>query len=317
MEFKLASAKATLAPNARIVPPVAAAATISFTNATVTSTTGVRNTHRGVRLNGQPLVYLHSSTFSKGAYGVYSYNTTLGNYISADQCNFLDCNTGMYVHDKGIIATGCAFDNCNDGLIAVQMAHTSYLYDCSARRNSGTGVSFQGSSTLNVWNPAFNYNAIGLSVGEARAVVACGSVGLNKRYGFKIHHGGTLHMDDNHSGHDPVTAVKNGTTIWCQLANNVYLDLGYNSLKPWSPVCRKAFMEPSCASLTAPRNKRARTIGTARWAHPSPARTIPSPLAGRRCNSLTPPAVPSSPAARCRLLPQVEAARSPVRRCPA
>ncbi|MCO5275811.1 MAG: right-handed parallel beta-helix repeat-containing protein [Flavobacteriales bacterium] len=267
VEFKLANAKATLASNARIVPPVAAAATISFTNATVTSTTGVRNTHRGVRLNGQPLVYLHGSTFSKGAYGVYSYNTTLGNYISADQCNFLDCNTGMYVHDKGIIATGCAFDNCNDGLIAVQMAHTSYLYDCSARRNSGTGVSFQGSSTLNVWNPAFNYNAIGLSVGEARAVVACGSVGLNKRYGFKVHHGGTLHMDDNHSGHDPVTAVKNGTTIWCQLANNVYLDLGYNSLKPMVAGMQKSLYgtflcQPYGIPQQARKNNWNGTVGT-------------------------------------------------------
>ena len=267
VEFKLANAKATLASNARIVPPVAAAATINFTNATVTSPTGVRNTHRGVRLNGQPLVYLNNSTFSKGAYGVYSYNTTLGNYISADQCNFLDCNTGMYVHDKGIIATGCAFDNCNDGLIAVQMAHTSYLYDCSARRNSGTGVSFQGSSTLNVWNPAFNYNAIGLSVGEARAVVACGSVGLNKRYGFKIHHGGTLHMDDNHSGHDPVTAVKNGTTIWCQLANNVYLDLGYNSLKPMVAGMQKSLYgtflcQPYGTPQQARKNNWNGTVGT-------------------------------------------------------
>ncbi|MBS1569768.1 MAG: hypothetical protein JST45_10030, partial [Bacteroidetes bacterium] len=232
VEFSLINGKATLADNTRIVPPVTNAATVKFINATVTSNTGLRNTHLGVRLNGQALLTLSNSTFSKGNYGVYSYNSTLGNSPVPQFCSFIDCNTGMYNYDKGIKAISCKFDKCTDGLVCVQMAHTSYLNDCSAQKNAQTGVSFQGSSTLNVTNPAFNYNTVGLSIGGATAVVACGSVSLNKRCGFLVHHGGTLRMDDNHSGHDPVTAVKNGTSILCQQANNVYLDLGQNSLKP-------------------------------------------------------------------------------------
>lgn len=266
VEFKLASAKATLAPNARIVPPVAAAATISFINATVTSPTGVRNNHRGVRLNGQPLVYLNNSTFSKGAYGVYSYNTTLGNYIMASQCSFLDCNTGMYAYDKGIIATKCEFNNCNDGLIAVQMSQTSSLTDCGARYNQNMGVSFQGSATLKVANPAFDHNTIGLAVSAATAVVACGSVSYNGKRGFQLTDGATLRMDGAAGPHDPVTAIRNGATIWCQLANNAYLDQGYNSLRPQytgtqSALCGTFLCQPYSATQPARKNNWNGTVG--------------------------------------------------------
>jgi hypothetical protein len=267
VEFSLLTGKATLADNARIVPPVTNAATVKFINAIVTSNTGLRNTHRGVRLNGQALLMLSNSTFSKGNYGVYSYNSTLGNSPVPQFCSFLDCNTGMYNYDKGIKAISCKFDKCTDGLVCVQMAHTSYLNDCSAQKNAQTGVSFQGSSTLNVTNPAFNYNTIGLSIGGATAVVACGSVSLNKRCGFLVHHGGTLRMDDNHTGHDPVTAVKNGTSILCQQANNVYLDLGLNSLKPMVTGAQNSLFgtflcQPYSITQPARKNNWNGTVGT-------------------------------------------------------
>ncbi|MBS1569654.1 MAG: right-handed parallel beta-helix repeat-containing protein, partial [Bacteroidetes bacterium] len=267
VEFSLLTGKATLADNARIVPPVTNAATVKFINATVTSNTGLRNTHRGVRLNGQALLTLSNSTFSKGNYGVYSYNSTLGNSPVPEYCSFIDCNTGMYNYDKGIKAISCKFDKCTDGLVCVQMAHTSYLNDCSAQKNAQTGVSFQGSSTLNVTNPAFNYNTIGLSIGGATAVVACGSVSLNKRCGFLVHHGGTLRMDDNHTGHDPVTAVKNGTSILCQQANNVYLDLGLNSLKPMVTGAQNSLFgtflcQPYSITQPARKNNWNGTVGT-------------------------------------------------------
>lgn len=267
VEFSLLTGKATLVDNARIVPPVTNAATVKFINATVTSNTGLRNTHRGVHLNGQALLTLSNSTFSKGNYGVYSYNSTLGNSPVPQFCSFIDCNTGMYNYDKGIKAISCKFDKCTDGLVCVQMAHTSYLNDCSAQKNAQTGVSFQGSSTLNVTNPAFNYNTVGLSIGGATAVVACGSVSLNKRCGFLVHHGGTLRMDDNHSGHDPVTAVKNGTSILCQQANNVYLDLGQNSLKPMVTGAQNSLFgtflcQPYSVTQPARKNNWNGTVGT-------------------------------------------------------
>ncbi len=233
VEFSLLNGKATLAANARIVPPVAAAATVKFVNSVVTSSTGVRNSHRGVRLNGQPLLTLQNSTFSMGQYGVYSYNTTLGTKPAPLDCQFLDCTTGMYNYDKGINALGCSFNACDDGLVCEQMAQTSMLTDCTAQNNTGTGVRVQGSSVLGVLNPAFDHNTIGLDVGGATAAVACGSVSHNDQYGFFIHDGATLRMDIDLSGpHDPVTAVQNGHSIFCDQANNVYLDQGFNSLKP-------------------------------------------------------------------------------------
>jgi len=233
VDFSLLNGKATLAANARIVPPVAAAATVKFVNSVVTSSTGVRNSHRGVRLNGQPLLTLQNSTFSMGQYGVYSYNTTLGTKPAPLDCQFLDCTTGMYNYDKGINALGCSFNACDDGLVCEQMAQTSMLTDCTAQNNTGTGVRVQGSSVLGVLNPAFDHNTIGLDVGGATAAVACGSVSHNDQYGFFIHDGATLRLDIDQSGpHDPVTAVQNGVTIFCDQANNVYLDQGFNCLKP-------------------------------------------------------------------------------------
>ena len=164
---------------------------------------------------------------------MYSYNTTLGTKPAPVDCQFLDCATGMYNYDKGINALGCSFNACDDGLVCEQMAQTSMLTDCTAANNTGTGVRVQGSSVLGVLNPAFDHNSIGMDVSGATAAVACGSVSHNGDHGFFIHDGATLRLDIDLSGpHDPVTAVENGVTIFCDLANNVYLDQGFNSLKP-------------------------------------------------------------------------------------
>src|SRR5690606_33888735 len=74
-EFTLREGTAKLADGARIVPPVTNSCAISFIDARVTSTTGTRNLHRGVRLNGQYLLTLSNSIFEKGNYGIYSYNS--------------------------------------------------------------------------------------------------------------------------------------------------------------------------------------------------------------------------------------------------
>jgi hypothetical protein len=267
LEFSLLNGKATLADGARIVPPITNTCSINFVNAVVTSASGVRNTHRGLRLNGQANAVLNSSTFSKGKYGAYSYNTTLGNGPAPLNCSFVDCDLGMFNYDRRIVAQGCKFNGCNDGLVCQQMSQTSWLTDCTAQNNSGTGVSFQGSATLNVKNPAFDLNAVGLAVSGATAVVNCGSVSKNGKRGFFIEHGGTLHMDDNHTGHDPVTAIKNGTTILCKGANNVYLDLGFNSLKPVIPGAQQSLYgtflcQPYSVTQPARKNNWNGTVGT-------------------------------------------------------
>ncbi len=268
VEFSLLKGTATLANNARIVPPVTNTATIKFTDAIVTSSTGVRNNHRGVRLNGQALVTLKNSTFMMGAYGVYSYNTTLGNSLSPESCSFIDCRIGMYNYDKGLKALDCKFDDCSNGLVCEQMAATSYLNDCTARHNTQNGVTFKGFTTLNVKNPAFDYNTIGLELSQATAVISCGSISLNGKRGISVADGASVRMDDPGGvGHDPVTAVKNGTTIYCQLANNVYLDLGYNTLYPQSPGTQNALYgtflcQPYGVPQLARKNNWNGTVGT-------------------------------------------------------
>ncbi|MBK9421080.1 MAG: T9SS type A sorting domain-containing protein [Flavobacteriales bacterium] len=234
VEFSLKKGTATLADQARIVPPVTTTCSINFVNALVTSSTGVRNLHRGVRLNGQPNVVLNASTFSKGQVGIYSYNTTLGNGLSMLNCQFLDCDYGMRNYDKSLTASGCSYNINGIGLWCQQMSQTSNLVNCTAGGNAQTGVIVQGTATMNVTNPEFDYNGItGMEISHATAKVACGSVSHNGKDGFEVNQGGVLRMDAAGLGaHDPVTALLNGTTIHCIIAQNVYLDLGTNSLRP-------------------------------------------------------------------------------------
>ncbi|MGV9013255.1 MAG: right-handed parallel beta-helix repeat-containing protein [Flavobacteriales bacterium] len=233
LEFSLRKGTAIMGPNARIVPSLYNGTSINFVNAVVTSSTGVRNTHRGVWLLGQSNLVLNASTFSKGIYGVYSTNNWLGTSPNVLNCKFLDCNVGFYNYDKGINALDCSFDDCSAGLQCLQMSQTSWLKNCTAQNNTGTGVSFQGTSVLNVVNPALDGNAVGLDVDHATAKVSCGSVSYNGKTGFLVQNGATLRMDGISMGaHDPVTAIENAGTIRCMAAENVYLDLGGNSLRP-------------------------------------------------------------------------------------
>ena len=314
VEFSLLSAKATLANNARIVPPVTNTATVKFVNAAVTSSTGMRNTHRGVRLNGQALLTLNNSSFSKGTYGAYSYNTTLGNAPNPVNCSFEDCNTGLYNYDKGINAGDCHFDKNDAGLVCLQMSITSFLTNCTAKFNSGTGVSYQGSSTLHVENPAFDKNAIGLEVIGATALVNCGSVSYNGKRGFFVHHAGTLRMDTNHGDdHHPVTALKNGVTIQCQLANNVYLDLGYNSLRPVTTGSQNSIFgtflcQPYSVTQPARKNNWNGTIGT-----PLTPADYSITTCGSNLQFIDPSSIPPTPCGQVELM---LASQCPVPPCP-
>lgn len=260
VEFSLLKGTATLADNARIIPPVSNSTLVKFVNAVVTSSSGIRNTHRGVRLNGQAQLTLNNSTFSKGVYGIYSYNTTLGNKPVLSDCNFLDCATGMYNYDQGIKAIGCTFSSCDNGLRCLQMSQTSYLSDCKAQYNTGTGVGYQGSSTLKILSPAFDGNRTGLHLSGATALVDCGSLSRNDDTGIRVEQGATLRMDPiNNTVHNPVTLLNNGTTIRCVQANNIYVDLGYNTLKPLTTGTQNALngtflCQPYAATQPANRN---------------------------------------------------------------
>lgn len=235
-EFTLRLGTATLHEGARIVPPVTSTCAINFINARVTSPFSARNTHRGVRLNGQPFVILKESTFSNGENGLYCYNTVLGSRPFVQGCSFLNCGTGMYNYDRGIIATDSRFNQCDRGLICEQMFESSSLTHCEAIGNVNTGVHFQGAAKLRVLDPEFDGNDIGLALHQVRASVECGSISENITYGILVQDGATLFMNGTTGDpHDPVTAIDNEVTIQCAKANNCYLHLGYNSLRPTTP----------------------------------------------------------------------------------
>jgi hypothetical protein len=232
-EFTLQSGTAVMAPNARIQPPISNSCVIKFNNAQVTTANNVRNSHRGVRLNGQALVTLTNSNFSKGYYGLYSYNTTLGNGLTMSGCQFIDCDYGLYSYDKNVNMTNCSQQYCTVGWYAEQMASTSNYTTSNAKFNTQNGIYYQGVSTLNVNDPLIDNNLTGLTGEQASVYVKCGSVSTNSQYGMYMKNSATLFMNGSTGApHDPTTALNNGTTIKCLKATNLYLNLGINSLKP-------------------------------------------------------------------------------------
>lgn len=234
VEFTLRKCTAKLADQARIVPPVVNSCAINFIDARITSiSVTTRNTHRGVRLNGQPFLTLSGSTFSKGAYGLYCFNSTLHSRPAPTNCSFYDCGTGMYNYDTGILATNCSFNSCDNGLRCDQMSQTSKLISCTAVGNAYVGVQFNGSATLRVEDPLFNGNHTGLILGQATGKIFCGSISENADVGIDLRYGATLRMDGTSGApHDPVTLLGNNVTIACHNANQCYLNNGHNSLKP-------------------------------------------------------------------------------------
>src|SRR5690606_13666513 len=233
-EFTLREGTAKLADGARIVPPVTNSCAISFIDARVTSTTGTRNLHRGVRLNGQYLLTLSNSIFEKGNYGIYSYNSTLHTRPSLAGCSFRDCGIGMYNYDTGIQAQDCSFTDCGIGLECVQMSQSSSLGECTAYDNGKLGVSFRGPAMVDVRDPVFKRNGIGLFLeGGATGRVFCGSISNNVKAGIQVSKNATLRMDGSPgTPHQPVTLLDNEVTILCSAANNCFLNLGYNSMRP-------------------------------------------------------------------------------------
>jgi hypothetical protein len=231
VEFALLTATAQLADGARIVPPVTNSCAIRFEDARVTAPS-IQNGHRGVRLNGQRQVVLKQSRFERGAYGLYAFNPTLGYVPFVDECYFGECGTGFYSMAKGVQVSGSTFSQCKTGLLAEQVSLTSELVECTAR-NSTTGIFLQGTARVLVIDPDFGSNTNGLVIEGVDASVRCGTISDNTLRGMHVKYAATLRMDGSAANpHDPVTAVNNPTTISCLQASNVYLNLGYNSLRP-------------------------------------------------------------------------------------
>jgi len=268
-EFSLLTATAELADGARIVPPVTGTCAINFIDARVTSPpSGGPNTHRGLRLNGQPFVTLRNSTFQRGTYGLFSNSALLGAAPYLNNCLFEECGTGLYTFGLGVEADSCNFTQCGTGLLGEQLSQTSFLNHCAATYNQ-KGVSLQGSTTVRVTDPFFNQNQFGLVVEGIDARVACGSVSHNAVAGFLLRNGALLRMDSTTAEpHDPVWAVENGVTILCDLAENSYLNLGHNNLRPQSPGTQMALLgtficQPYAHEQPAYRNNWDGTVGTA------------------------------------------------------
>lgn len=306
-EFTLRRGTAIMAANSRIVAPVSNSCVINFDNAQLTTNNNLRNNHRGLRLNGQQQVTLLNSTFAKGSYGVYAYNTTLGNSLFMTNCSYIDCNNGLYSYDKSVNMTGSHFLSCGYGWYGEQMSLTSSFTQSSATYNTTAGIYYQGVSILNVDDPLIDYNSTGIVAKQAAVYVNCGSVSNNSKCGFHIVNNATLFMNTASSvAHSPVAAVNNDVTVLCAKANNLYFNLGYNNLKPIATGLQKTlsgtFKCQTYGSQAANKNNWNGTLNPLAASEynittscSAPANVIftdPVPIAAVQCGQAIPPCNP-------------------------
>jgi hypothetical protein len=228
IEFTLEDGTAIMYPVTVIQTPVSNTCQINIVNAQVTTLNNIQNAHEGLRLFGQPNLNITNSTFANGKFGIFSYTSILGSPLILDNCEFNQCTNGLYSYDKSVNLIDCKFTNCNVGWYGEQMSLTSKIMGGHAFNNT-EAVFYQGVSVLDVYDPKIDNNAFGLTGLEASIYINCGSISSNTYNGITLKDGATLFMD---AEHEPVTAIDNEYTIKCSKANNVYLNLGYNSLAP-------------------------------------------------------------------------------------
>ena len=233
-EFTLQSGTAVLSNNSRIFAPLSATCLIKFSNARITSTNNVRNTHRGVVLNGQPNIVLSSSTFSNGAYGINAFNSMFGGSLTIANCYFGNCDIGLYVQDKGANMTGTSFNGNTIGWQAEAMSFPSTATIGYVKFNTQHGIFYQspGTSSLTLTDPLIDNNVNGLTVKQTTVNVSCGSISTNSQYGIYLKNQATLYMNGNGTVNAQTTAINNGVTLQCFKASNFYLNGGYNNLTP-------------------------------------------------------------------------------------
>jgi hypothetical protein len=232
-EFSFKYGTAVMSDHARIVSPLNSNCIINFTGAKVTSHNDIRNTHRGLWLFGQPNITLQGSHFMNGKFGVRAYNTLFGSILNMSHCYFYNCDMGLFSYDKAVNALSTRWNNCDYGWYAEQMSLTSNAELCDAVENAIDGIFYQGVSVLNIIDSYINDNREGILTSQTTLRVNCGSISSNSNNGMHLKNASTLFLNGNPGlNHPPVTAVNNSITVYCDKANNIYSNLGYNDLEP-------------------------------------------------------------------------------------
>lgn len=202
---------------------------ITFNNVYLTSTGTSNNNHRSFHLYGQANVTIEDCTFENGYYGLYANcSYTAGASIYADNCNFFDNNTGLYVYNKSVHLTDCDFsDNTGYGIYCTNMSVASDLTRCNSI-NNGSGMYYQGSAASDV-----SMDYCNISSNSSYGIYTSGNLDLdmfcnnveNNNYGIYTRYGVNVKIDNNAKN----KIINNNKSIYLNygllFANN-----GYNQL---------------------------------------------------------------------------------------
>ena len=228
-EFKVENATINLGGNCRIN----AACPIWFNDVRVAAT-DPNQLHRGLHTFGQGNIHITMSTFKNGVWGIHADNSYYRQTIQVNNTTFRDCNTGIYVYDKGLVFDNLEFENCNTGVFAVHMSKSSNIshsFHTGAPYSHATSVKFIGMSggNLTATGNDFSWNTTsGLWYKGPALTLRCNRINNNAFgvYATPI----TLNMSEAYSKTAGRNKVTDNTFHNIQLpyCTNILLEKGYN-----------------------------------------------------------------------------------------
>ncbi|MBI3235245.1 MAG: T9SS type A sorting domain-containing protein [Bacteroidetes bacterium] len=230
-EFKVTNASINLGDNCRIN----AACPIYLDYARIQATNYLQ-LHRGLHTYGQANIYINQCTFKYGIWGIHADNKYYYNSLKVNQTSFKDCNTAIWVSDRGIVAEGLRFENCKYGIDAQRMSVASSLtacYNTSAQYYQTHSVLFKGltGGSLKAVANDFSKNSLtALWYKGPSLTLRCNNINDNSYgvYASPI----TLNMSETYSKLAGRNKIQNNSfqNIYLTKCSNILLENGYNNL---------------------------------------------------------------------------------------
>lgn len=112
---------------------------------------------RGLYLSGQEGIDISHCSFNNMRFGIRSFNS-YGNLLELYDCDFNDCEYGVWQQGYSVELYGSDFNRCDYGLFTVGASLPGYLAGCTAS-DCETGLLFFGNTTLHLNSSSIHDNS--------------------------------------------------------------------------------------------------------------------------------------------------------------
>lgn len=201
---------------------------VTIDNVLFTNSSSLRT--YGVYLNNIDAT-IRNSTFEKAYYGLYSTGSSSKSALDIENCNFIDCDYGLYTSTRKHNIEDCNFEDCNYGWKANYQYGLSTLNDCEFRDNQNNGVYFKGysGSELQVRRTTMTGNNNGIYCdGPLNVKLLNCVINSNNNAAVYVTNGTSVYLASGYGSND---LHGNNYAVFADDGNYIYLNNGHNDLR--------------------------------------------------------------------------------------